>query len=72
MDFDRKIYRRDFPCEESPFRNYILSSVYRFRLTSSSNKVSDTVIIRLFAWKPRCVVIMVVNSLDRSTLLISR
>ena len=26
---------------------------YLFRLVSSSNRVSETVIIRLFAWKPR-------------------
>ena len=45
---------------------------YRFRLVSSSSNVSDTVMIRLFAWKPRWVVIISVNSEERSTLLISR
>ena len=54
------------------FRKSLQSFHYLFRLTSSSSNVSDTVMIRLFAWKPRWVVIIVVNSLDKSTLLISR
>ncbi len=45
---------------------------YLFRFTSSSKMESETVIIRLFAWKPLCVVIISVNSWERSTLLISR
>ena len=44
---------------------------YRFRFTSSSSKVSEVVIIREFAWNPLWVVIISVNSVDRSTLDIS-
>lgn len=44
---------------------------YLLRLVSSSRSVSDTVMIRLLAWKPRCVVIISVNSLERSTFDIS-
>ena len=33
---------------------------------------SDVVIIRVFAWNPRCATIMSVNSSDKSTLDISR
>ena len=54
------------------FLSELFSGNYRFRFTSSSNKVSEVVIIRLFAWNPRCVVIISVNSWERSTLLISR
>ena len=39
---------------------------------SSSNIESETVIIREFAWKPLCVVIISAISDERSTLDISR
>ena len=39
---------------------------------SSSSSVSETVIIREFAWNPLCAVIISVNSLERSTFDISR
>ena len=45
---------------------------YLFRFTSSSINVSDTVIILELAWKPLCVVIISVNSVERSTLDISK
>src|SRR5690554_1281103 len=44
---------------------------YRFRLTSSCNISSLAVITRAFDWKPRCAMIMFVNSWARSTLDIS-
>ena len=49
-----------------PFYAY-KSKIYLLRLTSSSSIVSDVVMILEFAWKPLCVVIISVNSADRST-----
>ncbi len=48
-----------------------LIQAYLFRLVSSSSILSDTVMILEFAWKPRCVVIISVNSVARSTFDIS-
>lgn len=44
---------------------------YRFRFTSSANISSAVVMTRALAWKPRCAVIILVNSCDRSTLELS-
>ena len=44
---------------------------YLLRFVSSSSSVSETVMIRELAWKPRWVVIISVNSAERSTLDIS-
>ncbi len=65
----QKNFKRGTLFPESSSR--LISHYYLFKFTSSSSKESEVVIIRLFAWKPRCVVIISVNSADRSTLLIS-
>ncbi len=44
---------------------------YRFRFTSSVSISSAVVITRALAWKPRCAIIMLVNSSDRSTFELS-
>ena len=49
-----------------PYNDYLL------RLINSSSSVSETVMVLEFAWKPRCVVIICVNSVERSTFDISR
>ncbi len=45
---------------------------YRFKLTNSCNISSEVVMIFVFAWKPRCAMIISVNSSERSTFDISR
>jgi hypothetical protein len=47
----------------SPRREPVISlPAYRFRLTTSWSISSLLVMTRLFAWKPRCETIMLVNS----------
>ncbi len=45
---------------------------YFFKLTSSCKISSDVVIMRVFAWNPRCATIISVNSSDKSTFDISK
>ena len=48
-----------------------VTDYYLLRFVSSSRSVSETVMIRLLAWNPRCVVIISVNCAERSTFDIS-
>ena len=48
-----------------------LAAAYLLQVHKLLKKVSDVVITREFAWNPRCVVIICVNSVERSTFDIS-